>query len=124
MVWRADPVELSLIVPGLISVGAPRDFGCLRAAEAAERLDDALLVAAAPAGVGQDDAAGVVGEQPRVGERHVPTEAAAEHHRLVQPEPSHSRRRSSAQLRMLQNSAQSRVSCSGGSGGSGEEASL
>jgi hypothetical protein len=40
----ADPVELSLIVPGLISIGAPRDGGCLGPAEAAERLDDALLV--------------------------------------------------------------------------------
>ena len=38
----ADPVELSLVVPGFISVGAPRDGGCLGAAEAAERLDDAL----------------------------------------------------------------------------------
>src|SRR5207244_6149013 len=82
----ADPDELSLIVPGLISVGAPRDGGCLGAAEAAERLDDALLIAAAPGGVGQDDAAGVIGEQPRVGEGDVPAEAAAEHDRLVQPE--------------------------------------
>src|SRR6266480_7264406 len=49
-------------------------------------LDDALLIAAAPGGVGQDDAAGVIGEQPRVGEGDVPAEAAAEHDRLVQPE--------------------------------------
>ena len=82
----ADPAELSLVIPGLIGVGAPRDVGRLGAAEAAERLDDALLVAAAPGGVGQDDPAGVIGEQPRVAERDVPAEAAAEHYRLVQPE--------------------------------------
>jgi len=44
----ADAEELSLTVSGLISVGALGDGGRLRAAEAAECLDDPLLVPVAP----------------------------------------------------------------------------
>ena len=82
----ADAVELGLVVSGLISVDALDEGGRLGAAEAAERLDDALLVPVAAGRVGQDDAARVIGEQRRVGERDVPAEAAAENDRLAQPE--------------------------------------
>ena len=57
--------ELSLIVSGLISVGALGDGGRLRAAEAAECLDDPLLVLVAPGRAGQDHTAGMIGEQRR-----------------------------------------------------------
>jgi hypothetical protein len=55
----------------------------LTGAAPAERSSDLLLVRAAPVGVGQDDGAGVIGEQPHVGEHDVPAEAAAEHDRLA-----------------------------------------
>jgi hypothetical protein len=82
----ADTVELSLVIFGLLSEDALDDRGRLGAAEAAERLDDALLVPVAPGGIGQDDAAGVIGEQRSVGEGDVPAEAAAEDDRPAQPE--------------------------------------
>ena len=62
------------------------DGGGLVAAQAAERLDAAPGVGAAPGGVGQDDAARVAGEEPGVGEGHVAAEAAAEDHWPDQPE--------------------------------------
>lgn len=44
----ADAVELSLVIFGLVSADALDDGGGLGAAEAAECLDDALLVTVAP----------------------------------------------------------------------------
>jgi len=82
----ADAFELSVGLFGVLSEAALDGGGCLVAADAAERLDDALLVPVAPGRVGQDDAAGVIGEQRRVGEGNEATEAAAENDRLVQPE--------------------------------------
>src|ERR1700761_9271165 len=81
-----DAVELSFQVLAVPGVDALDDRGRFRAAEAAERLDHARATPVAGRGVGQDDAAGLVGEQRRVGERGVPAEAAAEDDRLAQPE--------------------------------------
>jgi hypothetical protein len=82
----ADAFELSVGLFGVLSEAALDGGGCLVAADAAERLDDALLVPVASGRVGQDDAAWVIGEQRRVGEGNEATEAAAENDRLVQPE--------------------------------------
>lgn len=82
----ADAVEVSVDLFGLLSEAALDDGGCLGAAEAAECLDDALLVPVAPGRVGQDDAAGVIREQRRVGEGDVAAEAAAEDDWLAQAE--------------------------------------
>src|SRR5450432_4002585 len=72
----ADAVELSLEILGVLGVDALDDGGRFGAAEAAECLDDAPPAPVAASRAGQDDAAGVIGEQPRVGERDVPAEAA------------------------------------------------
>ena len=83
---EADAFELSVGLFGVVSKAALDGGGCLVAADAAERLDDALLVPVASGRVGQDDAPGVVGEQRRVGEGDEATEAAAENNWFVQPE--------------------------------------
>src|ERR1700722_9523274 len=74
----ADAVELSLEILGIPGVDALDEGAGSGAADAAERLDDARAAPVAASRVGQDDAARVIGEQRRVGERNVPAEAAAE----------------------------------------------
>src|ERR1700689_5370404 len=78
----ADAVELSLEILGVLGVDTLDDGGRFGAADAAKRLDDARPAPVATSRVGQDDAARVIGEQRRVGERDVPAEAAAEDDRL------------------------------------------
>ena len=80
-------MEVSVGLLGLLGEGALGDGGCFGAAEAAECLGDALLVPVAPGRVGQDDAAGVSGEQRRVGEGDEAAEAASENDWFVQPQP-------------------------------------
>src|SRR5580700_5949126 len=82
----ADAVELSLKILAVPGVDALDKGGRFGAADPAERLDDTRPAPMATSRVGQDDAARVIGEQRRVGERNVPTEAAAEDDRLVQSE--------------------------------------
>ncbi|HXL87371.1 MAG TPA: hypothetical protein VN969_00065 [Streptosporangiaceae bacterium] len=82
----ADATELGEGFLGRVCEVAFGDGGCLVAAQPAEYLDAVLGIGVPPGGVGQDNAAWVVGVESGVGEGHVTAEAAAEHYWPDQPE--------------------------------------
>jgi hypothetical protein len=82
---RHGPGPAHAGLSGVLSEAAPDGGGCLVAAGAAQRRDDALLVPVAPGRAGHDDGAGVSGEQRRAGEGDEAAAAAAGNNRLVQP---------------------------------------